>query len=106
MLVSVILSIIMVLLAEQEEVAYAPQLYVLLCVTPHCASSAWWRDMVGAQMEAMIAQTLPELVEAARQRGRSLELRQTATGLVEKLYALGWESLTQVVPVAKSPKNL
>jgi hypothetical protein len=84
------LSTVMALLAE-EDVSLALELYGLLRANTYCAGSAWWRDLVGVRMEALIAQSPPEAVEAAMQRGRSLEVEQTARDLVEKLCALGWE---------------
>jgi tetratricopeptide (TPR) repeat protein len=72
--------------AETEAVR-AVELYALVSRYPLVANSRWYEDVVGKHIAA-VAETLPpDEVAAAQDRGRALDLWETAEELLEGLHA-------------------
>jgi hypothetical protein len=67
------------------------------------ANSKWFADIAGDQI-AEAAEGLPvEVADAAKARGRALDLWETVAGLLEELEKLGWRSTDQQ-PVLTNPE--
>jgi len=76
---------IALLYAAENEAAAALESYALAQQHPFVANSGWYEDVVGRHITE-IATTLPtEVVEAAQNRGESLDLWETAQKLVVEL---------------------
>jgi len=72
------------LLADEDEVEWAVELYALASRYPYVANSRWFEDVAGKHIAAA-ATTLPlEVVAAARKRGQARYLEAT---LIELLAA-------------------
>jgi len=54
------------------------------------ANSRWLYDAAGGQLESLNVSIPPEELAAARAKGESLDLWETAAELVEELPRLGW----------------
>jgi tetratricopeptide (TPR) repeat protein len=74
-------------LGGQGDPARAVALYTLACQHPGLANSRWFDDVYGRPIAALSEQLPTEVVAAAQARGRSLDLWQTAAGLLEELSA-------------------
>ena len=70
------------LLAGLGERERAVELYALASRYPHVANSCWFRDVFGRHIEAVAATLPPEVAEAARERGRALDLETTVNDLL------------------------
>jgi tetratricopeptide (TPR) repeat protein len=84
------LTLIALLLLDDDDVERALELYSLASEEPKVANSKWWHDAVGSHIDAAAATLPSEIVEAARSRGRSLEFWQTGADLLDELPARGW----------------
>ena len=81
---------IALLFSDQGQVERAVELYALACTQGIVANSKWFADIAGDEI-AQAAQGLPvEVVEAAKARGRSLDLWGTAEALLVELEQAGW----------------
>ena len=86
---------IALLYADQGEVERAVELYALASTFDWVANSKWFEDIAGNEI-AEAAEGLPaDVVEAAKARGRSLDLWETAKELLGELQELGWASADQ-----------
>jgi tetratricopeptide (TPR) repeat protein len=88
-----LMPIIPVLLADEEDDALkerAVELYALAESQPFVANSQLFKDIAGKHIAAAAATLAPEVVEAARSRGRTLDWRDTAATLLDELRELGW----------------
>jgi hypothetical protein len=56
------------------------------------ANSALLKDGIGKQVAALTADLPAEMVAAAFERGRSLDLWETAAEILDELGELGWEA--------------
>jgi predicted ATPase/DNA-binding CsgD family transcriptional regulator len=65
----------------------AVELYALACREPYVANSRWYEDVFGRPIAQAAAALPPEVVEAAKERGRELDLWQTAESLLTELSA-------------------
>lgn len=72
-------------LARRGEVERATTAWALAQRYPFVANSKWYEDMVGRELEALAASMPPEVAEAARERGRALDLWETAEALLGEL---------------------
>jgi hypothetical protein len=72
-------------LADQGEVEWAVELYVLVSRYPFVAHSRWTEDMVGRHVAAAAAALPPDVVAVAQERGRARELEATMVELVAEL---------------------
>jgi tetratricopeptide (TPR) repeat protein len=72
-------------LARRGEVERATTIWTLAQCYPLVANSKWYEDVVGREMEALAASMPPEVAEAARERGRLLDLWETAGALLDEL---------------------
>ena len=89
---TLVLSGIALLFADQGEVERAVELYALAATQGIVANSKWFDDIAG-DAGARAAEGLPtEVAEAAKARGRALDLWETAAELVVELEEMGWES--------------
>jgi tetratricopeptide (TPR) repeat protein len=85
-----ILPGIALLFADQGEIERAVELYALVCNYGIVANSKWFADIAGDEI-AMKADELPvEVAEAAKARGRQLDLWETAGKLLVELEEMGW----------------
>jgi tetratricopeptide (TPR) repeat protein len=74
------------LLADEGQVARGVALYTLASGYPFVANSCWYEDVVGKPIAAAAAATLPlEVVAAAQERGRAMDLEATARQLLAEL---------------------
>jgi predicted ATPase/DNA-binding SARP family transcriptional activator len=80
------LSGIALLLADEGEFEYALELYTLTLEHPFVANSRWFEDIAGREIAEMTANLPPQVAEAARARGHSLDLWQCAGELLEELH--------------------
>jgi len=86
---------IALLFADQGEAERAVELYALASTFGIVANSKWFDDIAGDEIAA-VAEGLPEdVIEAAKTRGRSLDLWETVAELLDELEALGWGSADQ-----------
>jgi tetratricopeptide (TPR) repeat protein len=72
-------------LLEDGQAERAVELYALALEQPFVASSRWYADVVGQHVADAAATLPPEVVAAARERGRARDLWATARGLVAEL---------------------
>jgi tetratricopeptide (TPR) repeat protein len=72
-------------LARRGEVERATTVWTLAQCYPFVANSKWYEDVVGREMEAAAASLPPEVAEAAMERGRLLDLWETAGALLDEL---------------------
>jgi tetratricopeptide (TPR) repeat protein len=88
---------IALLFADQGEVEKAVELYALASTYDIVANSKWFDDIAGDEIAAM-AEGLPvEVAEAAKARGRNLDLWNTAKALLTELEELGWGDADQKI---------
>ena len=73
------------LLVDEGEVERAVELYALALRHPFVAHSRWFEDVVGRHVAAAAEALPPEVVTAARERGRARDLWATAQDLVAEL---------------------
>ena len=73
---------IALLLSSLGEPERAVELYALASTNPYVANSCWFEDVVGKHI-AKVAESLPsKVVAAARERGRTRDLWETAEELL------------------------
>ena len=75
------------LLADDAQPERAVELYALASRYPRIANSRWFYDIAGRELEALAASLPPEIVVAAQEKGRALDLFVTAQALVERFSA-------------------
>ena len=78
------------LFAEQGDGERAVELYALAATHGIVANSKWFDDIAGEEIAAVAAELPAEVVEAAKTRGRALDLWDTAQQLLDELEKLGW----------------
>lgn len=74
-------------LATIGRVVRAVEVWEMMKRHPFVASSQWFEDVVGRELEGVTASLPPEVAEAARDRGRNLDLWETAAVLLAELKA-------------------
>jgi tetratricopeptide (TPR) repeat protein len=74
-------------LARRGEEERATTVWAQAQCYPLVANSKWYEDVVGRELEAVAASLPPEVAEAARERGRTLDLWETAEALLAELEA-------------------
>jgi tetratricopeptide (TPR) repeat protein len=80
------LSGVALLLATSGKAARAVDEVWALCQRhPYVANSKWFADVAGRELEALTASLPLEVAEAAKERGRSLDLWETAEALLDEL---------------------
>lgn len=72
-------------LARRGEAERATTVWALAQGYPLVANSKWYEDVVGRELDALAASLPPEVAEAARERGRALDLWATAAELLAYL---------------------
>ena len=93
---------IALLFADQGDVERAVELYALASTQGIVANSKWFADIAGDEI-ARAAEGLPvELVEAAKARGKALDLWGTAKELLVELQEAGWGSEKQEIPAMEA----
>jgi len=80
------LSGIALMLADDGELERALELYTLALKHPFVANSHWFEDVAGRQIAANTANLPPQVAEAARAKGDSLDLWQCAGELLDELH--------------------
>jgi len=83
---------IALLFADQDKIERAVELYALASTQGIVANSKWFADIAGDEIAAASAKLPPEVIEAAKARGRARDLWETAEELLEELEALGWNT--------------
>ena len=78
------------LLADAGEHERAVDLYALASRYPYVANSRWFYDVFGRHIDAIASTLLPDVAEAARERGRARDLQATVKELLAELE--GWDS--------------
>ena len=63
----------------------AVELYALVSRYPFVAKSPWFEVVFGRQIDAIAASLPPEVVAAARERGRARDLHATVAELLAEL---------------------
>ena len=81
------LSAIAILLADVGEHERAVEVYALAYRYPLVANSRWFEDVFGPHIEEVAAALPPEVVAAARERGRARDLEATVKELLAELEA-------------------
>ena len=79
------LPAMVLLLADQGQAERAVELYALVSRYPFVANSRWFEDIAGKQIAAVAATLPPEVVAAARERGRARDLEATVAELLVEL---------------------
>ena len=79
------LPLVALLLADEGEVERAVEMYALASTQPLVGNSVWFEDVVGQHIAAAAEGLPPEVVAAARERGRARDLWETARELLEEL---------------------
>lgn len=82
------LPVVAQLVADQGDRQRALELHALACRYPTVANSRLFADMMGDEVEEWEATLPPDVVEAARERGRARELWETADELLEELVGM------------------
>ena len=72
------------LLADAGETERAVELYALASRYPYVANSRWFEDVFERHIEAVAATLLPDVAEAARERGRARDLEETVKELLHE----------------------
>jgi len=85
-----LIPIVPVVLADAGEIERAVELYALAESHPFVTNSQLFEDIAGRFIEAAAASLPPEVVKAARARGRALDWWDTAAALLEELSEPGW----------------
>jgi tetratricopeptide (TPR) repeat protein len=80
------LSGIALILADEGEFERALELYTLTLKHPFVANSRWFEDVAGREITVNTANLPPQVAEATRARGRSLDLWQYARELLDELH--------------------
>ncbi|HEX6386133.1 MAG TPA: tetratricopeptide repeat protein, partial [Anaerolineae bacterium] len=73
------------LLATTGDVTRAVEVWALATCHPFVANSKWFEDVAGRELETLAASLPPEIAEAAQERGRALDLWETAAALLTEL---------------------
>ena len=73
------------LLLDQGEKERAVEIYELACTLPAVANSRWFEDVAGRPIAEAAARLSPDVVTAARERGRARDVDATAKELLEEL---------------------
>jgi DNA-binding SARP family transcriptional activator/predicted ATPase len=73
------------LLADRGEAERAVELYALASRYPYIGNSRFWEDIAGKPLAAVAATLPPEVVTAARERGRARDLEATVAELLIEL---------------------
>jgi predicted ATPase/DNA-binding SARP family transcriptional activator len=79
------LAAIALLLADQGEKERAVELYALASRYPRVANSRWFDDIAGRHISVVAATLRPDVVAAARARGRARDLKATTAELLAEL---------------------
>jgi hypothetical protein len=80
------LSGIALMLADDGEFERALELYTLALKQPFVANSRWFEDVAGGEIAEMTGNLPPQVAEAARARGDSLDLWQSSAELLDELH--------------------
>ncbi len=72
-------------LAATGAVARAVEIWTLAKSYPFVANSKWFEDVAGRELESLAGTLPPEVVKAAMERGRALDLWQTVEALLAEL---------------------
>jgi hypothetical protein len=72
-------------LARRGEAERATTVWAQAQGYPLVANSIWYEDVVGRELEVVAASLPPEVAEAVRERGRALDLWETAEVLLVEL---------------------
>jgi tetratricopeptide (TPR) repeat protein len=79
------ISTIAFLLIDRDEILKAVELYALVSKQPFVANSIWFEDVYGVYIQTAAASLPPEGVEVAKERGRTLDLMDTARKLLTEI---------------------
>ena len=70
---------------QSTSVERAIELYAVVSRYPYVANSRWFEDIAGQHIAAAAESLPPEVVQAARERGRARDLWKTAKELLAEL---------------------
>ena len=80
------LSGIALVLTDEGEYERALELFTLVLKYPFVANSCWFENVAGGEIAAHTENLSPQVVEAARTKGNSLDLWQCAAELLDELH--------------------
>jgi predicted ATPase len=72
------------LLLHEGKTERAAEIYALACTFGHVANSQWYADVVGRPIAEAAATLPPEVVVAAKERGRTRDVQATLKELIEE----------------------
>jgi predicted ATPase/DNA-binding SARP family transcriptional activator len=78
------LSVVTLLLVDENQIERAVEIYSHAESHPVVGCSRWWRDAVGHEIAQAGSSLSSSVLEAAKARGRSLDLRETAGSLMDE----------------------
>ncbi len=84
------LPAIALILAHQDQKERAVELYALVWRYPIVANARGWFEVAGEELAAIATSLPPEIREAAKACGHSLDIWQTAEALLDELPKQGW----------------
>jgi len=77
------LPVVALLLVDKNQIERAVEIYSLVESHPIVGHSRWWRDAVGREIDLAGSSLPPSVFEAAKTRGKSLDLWEVADGLMD-----------------------
>jgi hypothetical protein len=77
------------LLARQGEVEQAVELFTLVGRQPFFNNSRWFADLAGRRLETLLAALPPETAAAARERGNTADLWESARVVLGQIAPAG-----------------
>ena len=78
------LSVVTLLLVDENQIERAVEIYSHAESHPVVGCSRWWRDAVGHEIAQAGSSLSSSVLGAAKARGRSLDLRETAGSLLDE----------------------
>ena len=81
---------IALLFTDQGEIERAVELYALASTFGIVANSKWFADIAGDEITEAAEKLPADVIEAAKARGRELDLWQTAEELLAEMEEMGW----------------
>jgi len=78
------LSVVALLLVDENQIERAVEIYSQVESHPVVGCSIWWRDAVGHEIDQAGSSLSSNVFEAAKARGKSLDMRETAKSLLDE----------------------
>jgi len=78
------LPVVALLLVDENQIERAVEIYSQIESHPIVGRSRWWRGTIGIEIDRAGASLSSRVLEAAKARGKSLDLWETAGGLLDE----------------------